>query len=69
MEVWKTGCMETTQLRDSASSAERHVFCFYASILLCLYSSKFPAKYPVENAACKLNPPVGPSISKISPQK
>jgi len=26
-------------------------------------------KYPVEKAACKLNPPVNPSISKISPVK
>jgi len=39
-------------------------------IILCKNQEMaFPAEYPVENAICKLNPPVYASTSRTSPQK
>src|SRR4030043_1132526 len=50
-----------------------YTICFFASPSSHAFSSALaadsPARYPVENAACRLYPPVVPSTSIISPQK
>src|SRR4030043_939443 len=50
-----------------------YTICFFASPSSHAFSSALaadsPARYPVENAACRLYPPVVPSTSILPPQK